>query len=838
MSIFVAVFCRCRLQPTGLVVWILFGCVQFTFLTGCVSRSFPSQSVLRSEVDFAGPAPISACMAIQGNGTNFASHMGTLIALFERSIDPKIIIGGSSGSIVGSVGRALMNNSSILETDVTIAGKSLSYPQRAALVLGASEDVMNSFAFLPGLDEIASGDLFRYIYGFARNRQQGQLPASADVKILNIEPTVGTAVLITAFFQDHDFSKFLKSTANRLENPSETLFLQDYLMRKAYIRSSFFEYAQIDADKPWTLAEAARLMSEKINKETHLDDWERLKELMSLFQEDLNFMRNENHFKMAVKEHQKNIVLRGLVSVLYNLVSHGLLFMDWLNKLNSGSPQATEVESRTLEKQIYTTFGDRILNGQFFVPNSKLIWKAYEGLVHNLMDKNNSFKFFPIPKGMVIHSTFRVGWLGRQRMPQAPGPSVENSQSTGGGQASFFFTELEGTENLYQGYIAGGTEFEQLKLRRDAVWREWMGADGASNDSSRMEFKAMPFLAYTRDSLLQAQKSLASMRGETDGTFALQGDDSENSDSGWFAHLPPDQIVLFDQEEADENGYEANRGLNFAIRVSAAEPGAFRRYPIKWTKRDKERNTLSLNSNDKQIIKIPDLLLDAGSADAEYRVTGFGGWAESVPLSAIVNFNECAGAQLFVRSGREAPGNQFQYGAVLAAVNGYSFKGWTWSLNPRQIAHETLQAAQEHFLTLNAAAEFSRGLSGKPWVLNDMNFDAPCELDNRSGCSAEEIKSVNDLLVPLPWGMSRLPQAIVGYQKTLQSIESMIDTSEERFSREESATVRSFGQDISGEQQQIYLKPDAGQIEKWLTKVRKGESVQDFVFRDPASASP
>jgi len=84
----------------------------------------------------------TACLSFHGNGVYFPSQIGSLIALLESNIEPVFAIGGSSGSIIAALSRALVDNNSF--------SPSGSFrPQDAALVLAASLPIIESILFLP-----------------------------------------------------------------------------------------------------------------------------------------------------------------------------------------------------------------------------------------------------------------------------------------------------------------------------------------------------------------------------------------------------------------------------------------------------------------------------------------------------------------------------------------------------------------------------------------------------------------------------------------------------------------------------------------------------------------
>jgi len=149
-------------------------------------------------------------------GTRFASHVGTYTALLENNITPVVSLGGSSGSIVGSVVMGLMQNKSVKRTPITFQGKNLSEAQRASLVLAAIPDVIDTFIFLPAFDtlDIRNWQVIPSILRFIVQSQFGKVLAGDDgARLLSIEATVGQAVLLTDFTMNADFTSVLQSNS-------------------------------------------------------------------------------------------------------------------------------------------------------------------------------------------------------------------------------------------------------------------------------------------------------------------------------------------------------------------------------------------------------------------------------------------------------------------------------------------------------------------------------------------------------------------------------------------------------------------------------------------------
>ena len=141
----------------------------------------------------------SACISFQGNGVYFASHVGALISLLENNYVPQFATGGSSGAILASVARALVENPSLTGPDGTFEAR------HAAVLLASSAPVIESVLFLPRftrpLDWMDSLDVF--LSGSAL----GVLRADPSDALVHAESIIGQATLVIDFFRTVDFSK-------------------------------------------------------------------------------------------------------------------------------------------------------------------------------------------------------------------------------------------------------------------------------------------------------------------------------------------------------------------------------------------------------------------------------------------------------------------------------------------------------------------------------------------------------------------------------------------------------------------------------------------------------
>jgi hypothetical protein len=401
---------------------------------------------------------------------------------------------------------------------------------------------------------------------------------------------------------------------------------------------------------------------------------------------------------------------------------------------------------------------------------------------------------FKIPKGMIIHSTFLRGkprWLPVSRRewwaPRSQSPSANDEGNTGQQNLPgsmirsdvMTFDAALGFENLYQGYIVGDDPevLEQMQARRNTALQIWQQGGQSWRDTrqnvAQQNFGKAPFLLYDLESLIAAQGRIKDnpVDNLSDNMPRRTFPRDANLQNGEVeAYLPPSQILLFGSENADVNSGDFRpRGLNFGIQASAGEPGAFRRYPMRWTERDR-----ALNSPQNQNL-VP--TADEGSAQDPLKdaiLIPFGGWGENVPLSSVAHLKQCQNADLFVSSAKDEPGNNFQSGALVAVLRG--------PLDTRKpasapkAAPDIIKEAETHFQRLTAAAFFSRAMREKPWVNNDLDFDTPCEAGPKKLCSVAEVKKINEAISPLPWGESRFNLALVGYQVTSHSLSATLAT--------------------------------------------------------------
>ncbi|MEY2986915.1 MAG: hypothetical protein RJB13_436, partial [Pseudomonadota bacterium] len=171
----------------------------FVALLGC--GRVESMNVQLSEASqvYSKETKKSACISFQGNGVYFASHVGALISLLENNYVPQFATGGSSGAILASVARALVENPSLTGPDGTFE------PRHAAVLLASSAPVIESVLFLPRFTRPL--DLMDSLDVFLSGSALGVLRADPSDALVHAESIIGQATLVIDFFRTVDFSK-------------------------------------------------------------------------------------------------------------------------------------------------------------------------------------------------------------------------------------------------------------------------------------------------------------------------------------------------------------------------------------------------------------------------------------------------------------------------------------------------------------------------------------------------------------------------------------------------------------------------------------------------------
>ncbi len=170
--------------------------------SGVRSESAKMSIESRSQSQILSKTPKkTACVSFQGNGVYFASHVGALISLLENNYEPVFATGGSSGAILASVSRALVENPSLRGADGSFA------PQHAAFVLASSSPVIESVLFLPRFTTPLS--LLDSFDVFFSGSAVGVLSASPKDAMVHAESIVGQSALVIDFYRSVDFTQIL-----------------------------------------------------------------------------------------------------------------------------------------------------------------------------------------------------------------------------------------------------------------------------------------------------------------------------------------------------------------------------------------------------------------------------------------------------------------------------------------------------------------------------------------------------------------------------------------------------------------------------------------------------
>jgi len=172
-------------------------------LPACSQDSASTPVELNSTISstvYAAQKRKTACVSFQGNGVYFSSHVGALIALLENNFEPVFATGGSSGAILASVSRALVENPSLSPDGQFI-------PQDAARVLASSAPIIESVLFLPRFTTPLM--LIDSLDVFMTGSSLGVLRADPTDGLVNAESIVGQATLVIDFYRSVDFNRVL-----------------------------------------------------------------------------------------------------------------------------------------------------------------------------------------------------------------------------------------------------------------------------------------------------------------------------------------------------------------------------------------------------------------------------------------------------------------------------------------------------------------------------------------------------------------------------------------------------------------------------------------------------
>lgn len=84
------------------------------------------------------------CISFQGNGDSFGALLGPAVAALERGLEPRLVFGGSSASVVAPLVRTVLDNESVRNARVVIDGVFLSF-RHAPTLRGTRGSVFGDF---------------------------------------------------------------------------------------------------------------------------------------------------------------------------------------------------------------------------------------------------------------------------------------------------------------------------------------------------------------------------------------------------------------------------------------------------------------------------------------------------------------------------------------------------------------------------------------------------------------------------------------------------------------------------------------------------------------------
>jgi hypothetical protein len=312
----------------------------------------------------------TACLGVEGNGANFAVHLGVYIALLEHNILPTVAIGGSSGAVTISLLMALVENQLLDQIDVN-----LTKPQKAALVLAACSSVLESFTFFPTLTQ-PKKILWNWAQNFFVHHYRDRLLAEADTEVIHVENMVGQVAVAVDFFRNTDFSAVVQ------EN--------DYLKRCQLVKQLWLKYT-----------DAIEITTRELIKAL-------------------------NHYDKTNCSSRDKVVVDRLVKLLYredtqseqSIVKQVLL---------QSKAIVTQVYRLIKQRSLRSRSGlvEQILQRKIALFNPEYVWMGYRGF-------SKTGAFLHMPKGTVIHSAFRKAcalhareYSGWQNLYQAYFPAAD-----------------------------------------------------------------------------------------------------------------------------------------------------------------------------------------------------------------------------------------------------------------------------------------------------------------------------------------------------------------------------------------------------------------------------
>lgn len=331
-------------------------------LVGCGQMENISELGQSTSQIYSRDGKKTACVSFQGNGVYFTSHVGALISLFENNYVPKFATGGSSGAILASVSRALVENPSLTGPDGTFE------PRQAAVLLASSSPVIESVLFLPRftrpLDWMDSLDVF--LSGSAL----GVLRADPKDALVHAESIVGQAALVVDFFRTVDFSRVVME--------------RNLAIRESKMAALWKEFALAISVSPDDFANAVFTPREIL-----------------IEQNEKNLVAIQDRFFKLFRSKQDNLV-----------DNYKVRQQTW-NELLFGNYKLFRLDSPERRKNLLMKMLEAIknvesfdslaatLSGDFLLADPDRVYRAFEGF------DSRTNRSIEIPSNVVIHSTAR-----------------------------------------------------------------------------------------------------------------------------------------------------------------------------------------------------------------------------------------------------------------------------------------------------------------------------------------------------------------------------------------------------------------------------------------------
>jgi hypothetical protein len=274
---------------------------------------------------------------------------------------PVFATGGSSGAIVASVARALVENRSL-------ARGGAFEPHLGARLLAASGQVFDSVLFLPRLNApLAFVDALDVLLTGVR---LGVLRAEPHDAIAHVESIIGQAALVVDFFRTTDFS--------------EALLQPNLSMRERNVGALWSKFADAIRVKPVDIADALLLSQQKIAAHGRQDLLEIQNRIFKLYRSKNDNLLN--NYRIHQESWNRFLDANSELLVLSEPQRRQKLFSTVLENL------------RTVENfdALFAT-----LSGEFFLPDPDRVYQAFEGFDSRMRRR------LEIPSNVIIHSTAR-----------------------------------------------------------------------------------------------------------------------------------------------------------------------------------------------------------------------------------------------------------------------------------------------------------------------------------------------------------------------------------------------------------------------------------------------